>query len=94
MHSESLELPQSGSLTADVRQVGGDHYKSNAIQPWTYIISNELGYLEGNIIKYTTRWRRKGGIQDLEKVIHYAQKLIEVETVRKLKEEHDGIQRT
>ena len=52
-------------------------------------MANGLGYLEGNIIKYTTRWRRKGGIQDLEKVIHYAQKLIEVETIRKLKEEHD-----
>jgi len=94
MHSESLELPQSGSLTADVRQVGGDHYKSNAIQPWTYIIANELGYLEGNIVKYITRWRDKGGLQDIDKVIHYAEKLKEVEEIKKLREEHDGIQRT
>jgi len=81
-------------IKANEYQVAGSHYSANAIQPWDYIVANGLGYLEGNIIKYTTRWRRKGGIQDLEKVIHYAQKLIEVETVRKLKEEHDGIQRT
>jgi len=77
-----------------VRQVGGDHYKSNAIQPWTYIIANELGYLEGNIVKYITRWRDKGGLQDIDKVIHYAEKLKEVEEIKKLREEHDGIQRT
>lgn len=77
-----------------MRQVGGDHYKSNAIQPWTYIIANELGYLEGNIVKYITRWRDKGGLQDIDKVIHYAEKLKEVEEIKKLREEHDGIQRT
>ena len=81
-------------IKANEYQVAGSHYADNSIQPWDYIVANGLGYLEGNIIKYTTRWRRKGGIQDLEKVIHYAQKLIEVETVRKLKEDHDGIQRT
>lgn len=73
-----------------MRQVGGDHYKSNAIQPWTYIIANELGYLEGNIVKYITRWRDKGGLQDIDKVIHYAEKLKEVEEIKKLREEHDG----
>jgi hypothetical protein len=81
-------------VKANEHQVGGSHYSSNTIQPWDYIIANGLGYLEGNIIKYTTRWRRKGGIDDLRKVIHYAEKLIEVETIIKLKEEHDGIQRT
>ena len=81
-------------MKANEHQVGGSHYSSNTIQPWDYIIANGLGYLEGNIIKYTTRWRRKGGIDDLRKVIHYAEKLIEVETMVKLKEEHDGIQRT
>jgi hypothetical protein len=31
-------------------------------------------------VKYITRWRKKGGIDDLRKVLHYTQKLIEVET--------------
>jgi len=81
-------------VKANEYQVAGSHYADNPIQPWDYITANGLGYLEGNIIKYTTRWRRKGGIEDLKKVIHYAEKLIEVETIRKLKEDHDGIQRT
>ena len=76
-------------MKANEYQVAGKHYAENAIQPWDYIIANGLGYLEGNIVKYTTRWRRKGGIDDLKKVIHYAEKLIEVEEMRKLREEHD-----
>jgi hypothetical protein len=67
-------------MSANNKQIGGDHYARNAIQPWDYIIANNLGYLEGNIVKYTTRWRNKGGVDDLRKVIHYAEKLIEVET--------------
>jgi hypothetical protein len=58
------------------RQVGGDHYKNLGIQPIDYILSNGLGFAEGNIIKYTTRYRQKGGVEDLRKVIHYAELLI------------------
>lgn len=63
---------------ANNNQVGGTHYTGKAIQPWDYIISNELGYLEGNVIKYVSRWREKGGIEDLRKARHYLDKLIEV----------------
>jgi hypothetical protein len=63
--------------TANAKQVGGTHYKK-AIQPWDYIIANELGYLEGNVVKYVSRWKEKGGVQDLKKAQHYLQKLIEV----------------
>lgn len=59
-------------------QVGGDHYKGEAIQPWDFIISNELGFLEGNVIKYVTRWKKKDGLRDLEKARHYLDKLISV----------------
>jgi hypothetical protein len=60
-------------------QVGGDHYKKLAIQPIEYILGNNLGFAEGNIVKYITRWKDKGGIEDLRKVIHYAEFLIEHE---------------
>ena len=60
-------------------QVAGDHYKAKPIQPWDYIASNELGYFEGNIVKYVSRWRDKGGIDDLRKAAHYLQKLIELQ---------------
>ena len=52
-------------------QVGGTHYKDCAIQPAEYIHSNNIPYLEGCVIKYITRHRRKGGAQDLEKAKHY-----------------------
>jgi hypothetical protein len=67
-------------MSANDMQVGGSHYAEKAIQPWDFIVSNNIGYLEGNIIKYVARWRQKGGIEDLRKAGHYLQKLIEVET--------------
>ena len=65
-------------MSANDHQVGGTHYAKHSIQPWDYIISNNLGYLEGNIVKYISRWRDKGGVDDLRKVLHYTEKLIEV----------------
>lgn len=61
-------------------QIGGAHYKNKSIQPWDYIVQNEIPYLEGNIIKYISRWRDKGGLDDLRKAQHYLSKLIETET--------------
>lgn len=60
-------------------QVAGDHYKSLVIQPVEYIAKNNIPYLEGNVIKYVTRWRSKGGIKDLEKAKHYIDLLLEFE---------------
>jgi hypothetical protein len=62
------------------KQVDGDHYKSMAIQPVEFIHANALGYLEGNVIKYVSRWRKKNGIADLQKAKHYVELLIELET--------------
>ena len=64
--------------TANDMQVGGDHYMDKVIQPWDYIVSNNLGFLEGNIVKYITRWKEKNGVADLRKAQHYLAKLIEV----------------
>jgi Protein of unknwon function (DUF3310) len=61
------------------KQVGGSHYKDMAFQPIEFILANDLGFCEGNIIKYTCRYKQKGGVEDLEKVVHYAQMLIERE---------------
>lgn len=60
-------------------QVGGSHYKDLAIQPVQYIHANGIGYFEGNVIKYVSRWRAKNGIKDLEKARHYIDLLIEME---------------
>jgi len=60
-------------------QVAGGHYKDLKIQPVEYIHANHIGYFEGNVIKYVTRWRAKGGTADLEKARHYIDMLIELE---------------
>lgn len=60
-------------------QVDGDHYRNLPIQPVEYIHANDIGYFEGNVIKYVTRWRVKGGISDLKKARHYIDLLIELE---------------
>jgi hypothetical protein len=67
-------------MNANEVQVAGDHYKDKAIQPWDFIAGNKLGYFEGNIVKYVSRWRDKGGIDDLRKARHYLDKLIELES--------------
>lgn len=61
------------------KQPGGSHYKDKAIQPVQYIHANSLGFCEGNVVKYVTRWRDKGGLQDLLKAKHYIELLIELE---------------
>lgn len=58
---------------------GGDHYKSMAIEPLQYIEANNLGFHEGSVIKYVSRWRKKGGIEDLKKAQFYIERLIELE---------------
>lgn len=60
-------------------QVGGQHYKGKTIQPIEYIHANNLNYSEGAIVKYITRWREKNGFEDLEKIKHYVDLLIEME---------------
>jgi Protein of unknwon function (DUF3310). len=61
-------------------QVGGGHYKKRKIQPVEYIHANDLGFLEGCIIKRITRWRDKDGFADLEKIKHEVDLLIQLET--------------
>ena len=72
----SVAVPDPNPLN---RQIGGSHYKELKIQPIEYIVGNDLNWCEGNIVKYITRHKQKGGRRDVEKVIHYAQMLLEME---------------
>ena len=58
-------------------QVGGDHYKDFGIQPIEFILANNLDFIEGCIIKYLCRYKKKNGIEDLKKTRHYLDILIE-----------------
>jgi hypothetical protein len=79
-------------MTANDVQVGGSHYKGKSIQPWDYIAANNLGYFEGNIVKYVSRWKDKGGVDDLKKARHYLDKLIELNTPEATND-HDKLER-
>lgn len=58
-------------------QVGGNHYRAG-VQHWDYVVTNDIPYLEAQVIKYLARWRKKSGPQDLFKARHFLQKVFEV----------------
>lgn len=60
-------------------QIGGGHYKGMKIQPMEYSMANRLDACQHTAIKYISRFRDKGGIQDLEKAKHCIDMLIEFE---------------
>lgn len=53
------------------------HYQHGAIEPIDYIMAHNMDFSTGNVIKYATRWQRKGGIADLRKIKTYVDFLIE-----------------
>lgn len=58
-------------------QIGGSHYKKMAIQPMEFIIANKMDFMEGCVIKYISRYKSKGGKEDLLKIKHYIDMLIQ-----------------
>jgi hypothetical protein len=66
-------------MTAINEQVGGDHYKHMPIQPMEYSMKNNLNACQHTAVKYVTRYKVKGGKQDLLKAIHCIEMLIEME---------------
>lgn len=57
-------------------QEGGDHYKKQRIQPIEYILGNNMGFCEGCVVKYVTRYESKNGAEDLKKAIQNLQFLL------------------
>jgi len=75
--------PVVNKQTALQTQTGGTHYKNMAIQPAEYAEKNGLSLLEGNVVKYITRWKLKGQpLSDLEKAKHCIDLLIEIHNVK------------
>jgi hypothetical protein len=68
---------------ASEQQIGGNHYKAMPIQPFNYITANGIGFAEGSVIKYVSRWRAKNGIEDLRKARHFLDLLIEHEEAQR-----------
>lgn len=75
-----VERFAKGELTgAFNKQEGGDHYKDMVIQPFEFLRANNVPHAEGEAIYRLLRWRQKGGIEDLRKVIHTVELMIEHE---------------
>lgn len=60
------------------KQEGGSHYKEMTIQPIEFIIANNIPFMEGNCIKYLCRHRSKKGAEDIKKVIHYCELMLQL----------------
>lgn len=58
------------------RQVGGTHYKKG-VQPWTIALDWGLDPWSHNVVKYILRFPYKNGKEDLEKISHYVDFLLE-----------------
>lgn len=76
-----VKKPDAVSAVSAI-QIGGDHYKSQKVQPWdameAWMPPDQFkGFLRGNVIKYIARCDKKGGAEDLKKARHYLDKLIE-----------------
>lgn len=59
-------------------QVGGSHYKKLSMQPIEFIVKAKLSFIQGNIVKYITRYKYKNGVEDINKCIHYANLAIDL----------------
>ena len=64
-------------MNALEKQEGGSHYKVMQIQPIEFIAKNNIPFMEGNCIKYLCRHRSKNGKEDIKKVIHYCELMLE-----------------
>ena len=58
------------------KQIWGNHYVKHKIQPWDIIDEYWLDFYEGNVLKYLLRYKEKNWLQDLEKAMHYLEKVI------------------
>jgi hypothetical protein len=63
---------------ANQKQIGGDHYKGRPVEPWDFIEEHDIPFLEACAIKYLTRWKNKGGLADLDKAVHFMEKVLEI----------------
>lgn len=55
------------------KEVGGTHYSDMKVEPIELIEAFNLNFVQGCIVKYVSRYKMKGGIEDLKKALHYCE---------------------
>lgn len=78
----------NAKLSANEKQVGGDHYKKMGVEPWdvidTWPLEQRIGAYRAGALKYLMRMGSKDEeAQEIGKGIHYLEKLTEVLKERK-----------
>ena len=77
-HRQKEETWEVGKSDLLIDAPLSSHYKVMGIEPIQYIEANGIGFHEGNIIKYVSRWQHKDGVEDLKKAKFYIERLIEL----------------
>lgn len=81
---ESVEVCPKLAAVPNDRQVGKEDYADGGyghggkIQHWDFAATNNFDYFQGQITKYVTRWRGKGGLKDLQKAQHFLEKYVDL----------------
>jgi len=57
--------------------INPNHYKQGKIEVIDFILDQRFNYLEGNVVKYVSRYKFKNGLEDLKKARWYIDKIIE-----------------
>ncbi len=76
---ESFTFPTEQKQMKEIKTMNDNinpTYYRKGIETTDYIVSHSMNYLEGNIIKYVTRYKDKGGLEDLRKAEWYLTRLI------------------
>ena len=65
--------PHRATEKATDKQIGGNHYKGK-IQPIELIVSHNLDFIDGNIVKYAIRNKKGESLKEkYDKIIHYCE---------------------
>jgi hypothetical protein len=91
-HSLSIQKLKDSSFFVDLAAPNADktvetyispsHYRQGKIEPWDFIVSQNLNFLAGNVVKYISRYKHKNGVEDLKKAKTYLEKLISIEKAK------------
>ena len=76
MTDKLAELREKVNTSAEWDYIDHPPHYTKGIETTDYIMSWGMDFLEGNIIKYVTRYRHKNGVEDLRKGMWYLERLI------------------
>ena len=63
--------------TEEKNNIKPNHYGNSGIDVIDFCQTNNLDFMQGNVIKYVFRYKNKNGLEDLEKAKEYIDRMIE-----------------